>query len=89
MTEVMAALVREQSVNFAVVMVTEQSLRQPDSSKNRLASSMSTLFPGTHVVLCAQDRAGTPTYWGRTDIVRFLSGLHISQLPWRKYRTAA
>lgn len=36
-------------------------------------------------VLMAQDSRGVPTYYGRDDIVRFLSNTPMEGLPWREY----
>ena len=83
-----AAVVREQNVDFAVVLVKQHALQPPNIVKNQLAASLSHVFPGNHIVLCAQDSNGRPTYWGRDDIVRFLANLYLEQLPWREYHAA-
>jgi hypothetical protein len=88
-TRITAALVREQGVNFAVVLVRSAAMNQPPASKNQLAAGFQPIFPGNHIVLCAQDSGGRPTYYGRPDIVRFLSGIFFEQLPWAEYGTAA
>jgi len=33
----------------------------------------------------AQDSRGTPTYYGRQDIARFLAGVPLSAIPWKQY----
>jgi hypothetical protein len=47
--------------------------------------SFSGVFPGMPVVLMAQDSRGTPTYYGRRDIVRFLGDISMSRIPWKWY----
>jgi len=37
------------------------------------------------VVLMSQDTLGTPSYWGRKDIVNFLRNVHPSRVPWKEY----
>lgn len=65
-----AALVREQGVTFAVVAVKTNAIGS-DSSRREAASAFQVHFPGVPIVLMAQDGRGRPTYWGRSDIVRF------------------
>jgi hypothetical protein len=85
--EITAALTKEQGVRFVVVLVKQQAI-QP-ATRDATTRSVSSLFPGELVVLCAQDSQGTPTYYGRPDIVKFLANIDIRQLPWKRYRTAA
>jgi hypothetical protein len=40
---------------------------------------------GVPVVLMAQDGLGRPTFYGRQDIARFLSGVPLNAIPWREY----
>ena len=42
-------------------------------------------FPGMPVVLMAQDSRGTPTYYGRPDLSRFLANTPLGAIPWRRY----
>jgi hypothetical protein len=85
--ELTAAVIREQGVDFAVVLVTRQAT-QP-GSREATARSMQPLFPGHPVVLCSQDSRGTPSYFGRRDLVQFLASVFMEQLPWKKYRSNA
>lgn len=78
------AVVREQGVTFAIVVVKQQVLVNSFSA-NEAASSFTPLFPGLPIVLMAQNHSGRPTYWGRPDIVRFLSRIAMSRIPWKKY----
>lgn len=80
--ELTAARVREQGVEFAVVLVdpSAAAVGQRDSTQR----TVSRYFPGMPVVLCSQDSSGRPTYYGRRDIARFLSNLAIERIPWKK-----
>lgn len=80
-------MIREQGVDFAVVLVTRQAT-QP-GSREATACNVQPLFPGRPVVLCSQDSRGTPSYFGRHDLVQFLANVFMEQLPWKKYRSAA
>lgn len=88
MAKVTAALVREQGVNFAVVLIRRTALQQSMSARADLVAGLSTIFRDNHVILCALDPAGRPEYWGRRDIVRFLSNISFEKLPWAQYNAA-
>jgi hypothetical protein len=82
------ALVREQNVEFAVVIVKPQLLRGSKSHQDEAVRAFSLEF-GRPAVLMAQDSRGVPTYYGRPDLVRFLANILPEQLPWREYTIAA
>jgi hypothetical protein len=84
-----AALVEEQGQTFAVVVVTSSVQAGGERALNEAARSFGPVFPGVPIVLMWQDAHGAPTYWGRPDIVRFLSNLLVEQLPWRQWSVAA
>lgn len=79
-----AALVREQGVTFAVVVV-KNHVVSSDSSRRDAMNAFGTHFPGVPIVLMAQDGRGRPTYWGRPDIVRFLARVPVNALPWNRF----
>lgn len=79
-----AALVREQGVTFAVVVVKAHAMNT-DDNRRAAAATFQPHFPGVPIVLMKQDGRGRPTYWGRQDIVRFLSRVPCAALPWRRY----
>jgi hypothetical protein len=80
------ALLREQGVEFAVVIVKRSVLNSP-SQRQEVADSFTTVFGGVPVILMAQDSRGVPTYWGRPDIVRFLANVPLQAIPWRETRS--
>jgi hypothetical protein len=78
------AIVKEQGVTFAVVIVKRHVLRSRLEAV-RAQRGFSAVFPGVPIVLMAQDARGIPTYHGRADIVRFLAGTPVSCIPWKSY----
>ncbi len=78
------AVIKEQGVTFAIVVVKERVLLS-ESEKEAAIKSYAPLFPGMPLVLMAQDSQGIPRYFGRKDIVRFLARLQMSQIPWQTY----
>jgi hypothetical protein len=83
MSVVDGAVVHEQGVTFGVAAVRAGTL----SSSNRRSAALSgfrAAFGGIPTVLMEQDGRGVPTYFGRPDIVRFLSSVDLRRLPWRR-----
>lgn len=79
-----AALIREQGVNFAVVVVRRSVLDSSNQREDTIAQ-FSRVFDGVPIVLMAQDGRGTPRYFGRTDLVDWLSNVPFEALPWAEY----
>lgn len=77
------ALLREQGVEFAIIVV-KPHVVQCQSEGGQMIEAWRARF-GVPVVLMAQDGRGTPTYFGRSDIVRFLSRVPIRAIPWREF----
>lgn len=75
---------REQGVEFAVVIV-KKSVIDSSSRRAEAQRGFGSVFGGLPVVLMAQDSRGTPTYWGRPDIARFLANVPFEAIPWREY----
>lgn len=77
-----AALVREQNVNFAVVVVKDHVIdNQTESSK--MISLMARTMRCPLVVLMGE--TNRRLRGNRQDVVRFVANLHPSQLPWKKW----
>ena len=79
------ALIKEQGVQFAIVLVKSYVLNSP-SQREDARTGFAKFFPfGIPIILASQDSRGIPTYHGRKDIVNFLANIHISQIPWKRY----
>lgn len=78
------AVIREQRVTFAVVIVKKHVIDNRSDAEDAIASFRS-VFPGMPIVLMAQDSYGRPTYFGRRDISQFLSRVPLRAIPWREY----
>jgi len=78
------AVVKEQGVTFAVVIV-KRHVMDNRSEANTTIASLRPMFPGLPILLMAQDSRSTPTYFGRTDIARFMSNVPLSAVPWKEY----
>ena len=81
------AVVTEQGVTFAIVIVKSHILQSSDSC-DEARNSFRSLFPGMPIILMAQNSRGIPTYQGRTDIVNFLSRIDFRRIPWKRYTVA-
>ena len=82
------SVVKEQGVTFAITIVKPHVLNS-DATANETILGFARFFPGIPVVLMAQDSRGTPTYYGRKDIVGFLSKIDYRRIPWKEYTAAA
>lgn len=78
------AVIREQGVTFALVVV-KHHVVQSRFEVARAISSFQSCFPGVPIVLVGQDSRGTPTYFGRPDIARFMASVPMSAVPWKTY----
>ncbi len=79
------ALIREQGVTFAVVVVKQHVIQNRFEAQRAIAAFGAQAFPGVPVVLMAQDGRGTPTYYGRTDLVQYMASVPPSAVPWMRY----
>lgn len=78
------AIVKEQGVTFAIVII-KHHIFQNSFSRDETRQNLSALFPGMPVILMAQDSRGTPTYYGRNDIVKFLANVSIERITWKEF----
>ncbi len=80
------AVIREQGVTFAVVVV-KKHVVDNQTEAGQAINSFRPLFPGMPVVLMAQDHHGRATYYGRRDISKFMAGVPLRAIPWKEYTT--
>jgi hypothetical protein len=80
---VQGAVIREQGVTFAIVIV-KRHILDNTAEANHAIAAFSPVFR-TPVVLMAQDSSGRPSYYGRTDIARFLANVPLEAIPWKEY----
>lgn len=88
MTKIQGAVVKEQGVTFAIVLVKRSLFLGPQSEKEKARFCFQAYFPGMPIVLMAQGHTGRPIYSGRKDLVNFLKNVHPSQIPWKEYTYA-
>lgn len=82
--QIEGAVIREQGVTFAVVIVKRHVLNTRFEA-DRAIRAFAPAFPQLPVVLMAQDHSGKPSYYGRPDLTRFLANLPLRAIPWRRY----
>lgn len=78
------AVIREQGLTFAVVVVKKQVIDFRNQADQALGAFQGA-FPGMPVVLMAQDSRGRATYYGRQDISKYLASVPVHAIPWREY----
>ncbi|WP_459902132.1 hypothetical protein [Desulfobaculum senezii] len=77
------ALIKEQGVTFAIVVVKQHVLN--NSTQREDVQRQFTHFFQNPVVLMAQNSRGRHDFWGRQDLVDFLVNVPVSSIPWKKY----
>ena len=77
-------MIREQGVTFALVVV-KHHVVQSRFEAARAISVFQPCFPGVPIVLVGQDSRGVPTYFGRSDIARFMASVPMGAVPWKTY----
>jgi hypothetical protein len=83
MIKIQGAVIKEQGVKFAIVIVKKHVVDSQSESINAI-NGFSRFFPGMPIVLMAQDSRGIPKYRGRNDIVKFLANTHPARIPWKE-----
>lgn len=83
-TEFTGAVIKEQDVTFAIVVVKPYALNDKKFADG-LIDALEPSFGGIPVVLMVQDIQGTPTYYGRKDIAEFMAKVPLDSVPWKKY----
>lgn len=81
------SVIREQGVTFGIVVVKPHVL-QSENEKSQMQVLGRQVFGSMPIVLMAQNAHGVPTYYGRPDIVRFLSRTAMYRIPWKEYHVA-
>lgn len=78
------AVIKEQGVTFAVVVV-KKSVLDNRVEANRAMQGFQAIFPGIPIVLMAQNYQGRAEYYGRKDISHFLANVPLHAIPWKEY----
>lgn len=81
---VQGAVIKEQGVTFAVVVVKQHVVSNTSAAQDAI-ESFTPVFGGLPIVLMAQDSRGVPTYYGRRDLSRFMASIPLRAVPWREY----
>lgn len=79
------AEITEQGVTFAIAIVQSWVLNNQTEAERIILDYRRAVFGNIPVILMAQDSFGTPTYYGRPDIVNFLADVPVEAIPWQRY----
>jgi len=81
------ALVREQGVEFGIIIVQKSAMMTDSIARETQAAFQSGIadFAAVPLILASQDANGRFEYFGRPDIVRYLASVDASRIPWRRY----
>ena len=86
--KVHVAFVCEQGCEFAVVVVRPSVMSGLRRERDDAVRAYSGEF-GVPAVLMIRNSRGTPTYYGRPDLVQLLADRCADRLPWRECTTRA
>jgi len=81
------SVIKEQGVTFGIVIVKPYVLNN-NSEKEQMQIFGQRAFGMIPIILMAQNSRGIPTYYGRKDIVNFLSHISINRIAWKEYSIA-
>ena len=79
------AKIRGRGVTFGIAIVQLNVITNGAEADRMIDDFRNRAFSGIPVVLMAQDPQGTPTYYGRADLVRFLLNVDVGRIPWMEY----
>ncbi len=79
------AIVKEQGITFAIIVVAPSVLKCFSRYKENVRKSYSRFFPNTHIILMSQDNKGVPTYQGNRNIIKFLLTLDPKRIHWQTF----
>lgn len=81
------ALITEQGITFAIVVV-QPHVVGDQKKYDQLMPILRPVFPpDTPIIVMCLNPEGVPLYYGRKDIVNFLTKVPIHTIPWRWYKT--
>jgi hypothetical protein len=78
------ARIKERGINCAVVIVPGAVITDEIEADRMITAFQNQVHEGA-VVLMAQDFQGTPAFYGRAEIVRFLERTGVSKIQWTEY----
>jgi hypothetical protein len=78
------ARIKGRGVNCALVIVPCAVITDENEADRMITAVQNQIYQGA-VVLMAQDLQGTPAFYGRADIVRFLERTGVSKVQWIEY----
>ena len=78
------AVVRERGKTFAIIIVKKYVVNSR-STANETIEAFQDEFQNMPIILMAQDHRGTPTYYGKYDIVNMLKNIPVECIPWKVY----
>lgn len=78
------AVVNAEGTTFAIIVVRPATLQSAELRQEAIRR-YNPIFPGVPIILMAQDPRGRARWYGRPELVSFLSTLKLHQIPWKQY----
>lgn len=80
------AIIKEQGIIFGIVLVKSYVLNSSNKDSYRKEMGLIMKIPPDRIVL-ASEVGKNLKYYGRQDIVKFLSKINPLRIPWKKFTT--
>lgn len=78
------AIIKEQGITFGIVLVKPNVLNSSD--KDNLRQKFGVLMHiNANLIVLAVQKSSNFTYYGRPDIVKFLSNINPNRIPWKRF----
>lgn len=82
--QIEGAIVKDHGIKYAIIVVNHDVVQHAGKNEEAI-NAYSHLFPDMPIILLGKDWQGKSTYYGRKDIVDFISTVDANRIPWRRY----
>lgn len=80
-----AAIIKEQSFSFVIVIVKISVLKSSFSDIKETHSTFSSFFPDTPIILMAQNFGEIPIFHGKKDIIDLFTNMDPNKIQWETH----
>lgn len=82
--QVSGCIIAEQGFTFAIIVV-DNTVLNSTVEKEHMQQAGKKIFGNMPIILMAQDSNGTPSFFGKPEIVKTLAKIKPSKLPLKQY----
>jgi len=82
--KILGSVITEQDITFVIVQV-KYSIINSELMRDNIMKMLRKKFVKDPIILMSKDIKGRPTFWGREDIVKYLSKVQVNEYKWKEY----